>query len=78
MRTEPSKTDPPKRKRRWFQFSLRTLLAVAAIAAVQCAVYFPMLREWEANRELDEAIRGAKVFSDFPTCAHPPIVSHRP
>jgi hypothetical protein len=26
MEAEPSKADPPKRKRRWFQFSLRTLL----------------------------------------------------
>ena len=26
MQTEPSKADPPKRKRRRFQFSLRTLL----------------------------------------------------
>jgi hypothetical protein len=24
--TEPSKVEPPKRKRRWFQFSLRSLL----------------------------------------------------
>jgi hypothetical protein len=23
MQTEPSKAEPPKRKRRWFQFSLR-------------------------------------------------------
>ena len=26
MQIEPPKADPPKRKRRWFQFSLRTLL----------------------------------------------------
>jgi hypothetical protein len=26
MQTEPTKADPPKRKRRWFQFSLRTLM----------------------------------------------------
>jgi hypothetical protein len=28
MQTEPTEADPPKRKRRWFQFSLRTLLLV--------------------------------------------------
>jgi ATP-dependent Clp protease ATP-binding subunit ClpC len=28
MQTELPKTDPPKRKRRWFQFSLRTLLVL--------------------------------------------------
>jgi hypothetical protein len=26
MQAEPPESDPPKRKRRWFQFSLRTLL----------------------------------------------------
>jgi hypothetical protein len=35
MQTEPSKADPPKRKRRWFQFSLRTLMLLVAIVAVQ-------------------------------------------
>jgi hypothetical protein len=37
MQTEPSKADPPKRKRRWFQFSLRTLLIVVTVLAVVCA-----------------------------------------
>jgi hypothetical protein len=36
MQTEPSKADPPKRKRRWFQFSLRTLLILTAVVAVVC------------------------------------------
>jgi hypothetical protein len=45
--------EPPKCKRRWFQFRLRTLLAVVAIVAVQCAVCLPMLREWRAAREWD-------------------------
>jgi hypothetical protein len=56
MQTEPgkgdvAKTDPPKRKRRWFQFSLRTLIVVMAIVAVQCAVCLPMLREWKERDE---------------------------
>jgi hypothetical protein len=33
MLTELSKADPPKRKRRWSQFSLRTLLIFTAIRA---------------------------------------------
>jgi hypothetical protein len=31
MQTEPSNAEPPKRKRRWFQFSLRTLMFFAAV-----------------------------------------------
>jgi hypothetical protein len=34
MQTEPPKADPPKRKRRWFQFSLRTLMIVVTLLAV--------------------------------------------
>ena len=37
MPTELSKADPPKRKRRWFQFSLRTLMIGVALLAVVCA-----------------------------------------
>jgi hypothetical protein len=34
MEAEPLKAEPPKRKRRWFQFSLRTLLIVVTVVAV--------------------------------------------
>ena len=34
MQSEPPKADPPKGKRRWFQFSLRTLLVVVLLAGV--------------------------------------------
>jgi hypothetical protein len=37
MQTEPSKAEPPKRRRRWFQFSLRTLMIVVTLLAVPCA-----------------------------------------
>ena len=37
MQTDPSKADPPKRKRRWFQFSLRTLMIAVMLLAVPCA-----------------------------------------
>jgi hypothetical protein len=33
MQTEPPKADAPKRKRRWFQFSLRSLLIVVTLTA---------------------------------------------
>jgi beta-glucanase (GH16 family) len=33
MQTEPSKADPPTRQRRWFQFSLRSLMIVTMVCA---------------------------------------------
>jgi hypothetical protein len=45
-------TEPPKRKRRWFQFSLRTLFVVTTIVAVQCAVCLPALKEWQSRKRL--------------------------
>src|SRR4029077_10177857 len=37
MEAEPPKSEPIKRKRRWYQFSLRTLLIVVVIVAIPCA-----------------------------------------
>jgi hypothetical protein len=34
MQTEPPKADAPKRKRRWFQFSLRTMMIVVTLLAI--------------------------------------------
>ncbi len=42
MQAEPPKADPPKRQRRWFQFSLRSLLIAFALCAAWLA--------WHANR----------------------------
>jgi hypothetical protein len=36
MEAEPPKADPPKRKRRRFQFRLRTLMIVVTLLAVPC------------------------------------------
>ncbi len=36
MQTEPPKAEPPKRKRRWYQFNLRTLMIVTLLV-VACA-----------------------------------------
>ena len=61
MEAEPPKAEPPKRKRRWFQFSLRTWFILVAIAVVQSAVCLPMLREWQQRRqeeaEFDELVK---------------------
>jgi hypothetical protein len=37
MQTELPNADPPKRKRRWFQFSLRSLLIGVALLSIPCA-----------------------------------------
>jgi hypothetical protein len=34
MPTEPPNAEPPKRKRRWYQFSLRTLMIVVTMLCV--------------------------------------------
>ncbi len=41
MEAEPPKADQPKRKRRWFQFSLRTLMIVVKLLAVARVVVVP-------------------------------------
>jgi hypothetical protein len=35
MESEPLNAEPPNRKRRWFQFRLRTLLIVVTLLAVR-------------------------------------------
>jgi len=37
MQTGPPKAEPPKRKRRWFQFSLRSLQIAVALLAILSA-----------------------------------------
>jgi hypothetical protein len=50
MQTEPSKADPPKRNRRWFQFSLRTLLiGVTLLAATTTAMCVRAGKRWQYN-----------------------------
>jgi hypothetical protein len=44
--------DQPSRHRR-FQFRLWTLFVVTTIAAVQCAVCLPPLRDWQQNQRGD-------------------------
>jgi hypothetical protein len=56
MEAEPSKTDPPKRKRRWFQFSLRTLLVFTLICAIACAWIERRIEQKHREREAIEEI----------------------
>ena len=45
METDPAKADPPKRKRRWFQFSLRTLLVAFTILIIWLGSWIQRARE---------------------------------
>jgi hypothetical protein len=53
MQTEPPKTDPPKRKRRWFQFSLRSLLIFTVISAAESA---ELRRRIERNKKREAVV----------------------
>jgi hypothetical protein len=53
MQTEPSKSAPPKRKRRWLQFSLRGLLVFTLICAIASAW---LARRIDQKRKEREAV----------------------
>jgi hypothetical protein len=57
METEPSKTVSAKRKCRWFQFSLRTLLIVVMLLAVPCAYVGWQVKFVRERKALLSAIR---------------------
>jgi hypothetical protein len=59
MQTEPPKADPPKRKRRWFQFSLRSLMIFTAICAIG-SVW--VARGIEQKRKVRESRTNEAVF----------------
>ena len=46
MQVEPTKAEPPKRKRRWFQFSLRSLMVFNLICALRPVGW---ARRWSEN-----------------------------
>jgi hypothetical protein len=53
----PPKSARPTSRLRWFQFSLRDLLTLIALAAVVCAITVPMIRNWQRSRALEEKAR---------------------
>jgi hypothetical protein len=54
------KTEPPKRKRRWFQFSLRTLLIFTLVCAIACAW---VARRMERKRKEREAVKAIESLN---------------
>ena len=56
MPTEPPKAEPPKRKRRWFQFSLRTLLIFTVVCAIGSAWVTRKVERKRKEREAVDAI----------------------
>jgi Leucine-rich repeat (LRR) protein len=55
MEAEPPKADPPKRKRRWFQFRLRTLLVGTLIVGLASGRLGKTIEEkYNKQREVEE------------------------
>ena len=67
MQTEPPKAEPPKRKRRAFQFSMRTLMIVTLICAIGAAWLGQKIERKRKEREAVEAITnsGGGAFYDY-------------
>jgi hypothetical protein len=57
MQTDPPKADSPKRKRRWFQFSLRALLILTLICVVGSAWVARRIERKRNERRAVEAFR---------------------
>jgi len=57
MESDPPKADPPKSKRRWFQFSLRTLMIVVTLFCVVVGSYVG----WQAKIVRERHIELSRV-----------------
>ncbi len=64
METESIKA-APKRKRRWFQFSVRTLMIFTLICAVVCAWVGHRMRQKRREREIVDAILNDGGFATY-------------
>jgi hypothetical protein len=56
MEAEPPKADLPKRNRRWYQFSLRTLLVVTVILALVLGWLGKKIEQDRNEREIIDGI----------------------
>ena len=56
MQTEPPNAEPPKRKRRWFQFSLRTQMILKLICGVRAGWLGRNIERKREDREAVDAI----------------------
>jgi Leucine-rich repeat (LRR) protein len=67
METGPHKAEPPKRKRRWFQFSLRTLMVLTLVCAIPFAWLGRRIEQKRGEREAVAAIvkLGGSVSYDY-------------
>ena len=63
MQTEQSNADPPIRKRRWYQFSLRTLMIVVTMFCVMIGGYVG--RQAKLVRERHDAVEAYQVFVEY-------------
>jgi Leucine Rich repeat len=76
MEAEPPQADPPKRKRRWFQFSLRTLMILTLLVCVGMATWvIPMKNRAERQKAAVAVIlkEGGEVDYDYwPLRKEPP------
>ena len=58
MPDDPNTAEPGKPRRRWFQFRLRTLLVIIAVASVCMAIGVHLERKWmkERNEQLQRLL----------------------
>jgi hypothetical protein len=80
MPTEPPNAEPPKRQRRWFQFSLRTLLIGVTLLAVPCAYVGWQIKIVQERRSMLARIAstGGEVMMlpSAPGVTYSPVVNH--
>jgi hypothetical protein len=60
MQTEPPEAEQPKRKRRWFQFSLRSLMIFTLVCAIPCAW---LGRKIERKRKEQGAVQAIELLN---------------
>ena len=67
MEADPTKAEPPKRLRRWFQFSLRTLMIFMAVVALACGWLATKIEKKRRERQAVELVlsKGGQVGFDY-------------